>query len=63
MHPVVSLFCLLFLVLSDARCALYSSVSGDPVEDKSLNRVVRSGTPCNEEAMVYLAPSMSLDRR
>lgn len=44
------------------RCVFYSSVSGPPVEDDSLDGIIRSGTPRDEEAAQYLGPSMSVPR-
>eukprot|EP00752_Nemacystus_decipiens_P005505 g4981.t1 len=51
------------VLVDGKRCVLYSSVVGTPVEDKSLEQVIRSGTPREEEHMVYLGPSMSIARR
>lgn len=45
------------------RCVLYSAVAGKPVEDKSLEQTIRSGTPREEDHMMYLGPSMSIARR
>lgn len=45
------------------RCVLFSSVVGQPVEDKRLVKAIRSGTPRDEESMMYLGPSMTIARR
>lgn len=50
-------------VLVWGRCMFYSSVSGPPVEDPSLNGIIRSGVPRDEEAPKYIGPSMSIRRR
>lgn len=48
---------------SKTRCALYSSVVGEPVADERLGKTIRSGTSREEEAMMYLGPSMTIGRK
>ncbi|CAN0389991.1 unnamed protein product [Pylaiella littoralis] len=49
--------------VNGSLCTLYSSVVGQPVEDKLYGGAIHSGTPREEEFMMYLGPSMTISRR
>ncbi|CAN0079946.1 unnamed protein product, partial [Pylaiella littoralis] len=49
--------------VNGSLCTLYSSVVGQPVENKLFGGAIRSGTPREGEFMMYLGPSMTISRR